>query len=91
MSTDDESTLPKDELAARLTAMANAAGVAEMSQAELQGYQTALEERLLESGEPLAVRSVHAIRRVRERARSGDRRPFGVLFAEEMRREDDAG
>jgi hypothetical protein len=72
-----------DDLAARATAMLNAAGVADMSDSELRAYVLAQEERLLESGEPLLVKLVLAGRRARARAEAGDRTPFGRLLAEE--------
>jgi hypothetical protein len=79
-----------DKLAAELTDMAKAAGLADMSPSELKAYTAAIEDRFLESGNPLLMKTALAVRRAKERARAGDRRPFGKLIAEEADRLDAA-
>jgi hypothetical protein len=73
-----------EDMAAKLTSMANAAGVAEMSKAELRNYVGAQEDRMLESADPLQREMVHATRRARKRAVQEKDVPFGKLIAEEM-------
>jgi hypothetical protein len=73
-----------EDMAAKLTSMANAAGMAEMSESELRNYVGAVEDRLLESGDPLLTGIAHAGRRARERAVHENGVPFGKLLSEEM-------
>jgi hypothetical protein len=66
-----------DELAAELSSL---------SASELRTYLASLEDRVLESRNPLAVNIVHAARRARDRKVSETDVPFGELLREEMDR-----
>jgi hypothetical protein len=75
------------DLATELTSMANAAGITEMSTSELKNYVDAIQDRLLESGDPNLTALVHVMRRARERAAHEKDIPIGKLLSEEMEKE----
>src|SRR5689334_9040172 len=56
------------------------------SSSELRSYLAAMEDRVLESGNPAAENIVHATRRARERKVSESEVPFRKLLDEEMDR-----
>jgi hypothetical protein len=56
------------------------------SASELRSYLAAMEDRVLESGNPAAENIVHATRRARERKVSEKEVPFRKLLDEEMDR-----
>jgi hypothetical protein len=66
-----------DELAAELSSP---------SASELRSYLASLEDRVLESRNPLAVNIIHAARRARDRKENETDVPFGKLLGEEMDR-----
>jgi hypothetical protein len=83
-----EPMIDPDDYSKKLSDMAEAAGVAGMSESELRSYIGALEDRMLESKNPQLTKIIHAGRRARERSLHEDV-PFAVLLQEELN--DDKG